>query len=382
MTGPQFAVFNRVRLKVLRNAVEKLDAAIPISVNHELTEEELTTLNQILPDLPKKGKPLTRAQAMQNLGVRLNVIKVTALSLGITLPENNNDAISEQELESLLLLADLTRLNRIEPQLIGIIDTIDTARDYGIIVTNSLGFTRYENKPLRTIYFSLNNTLHDDGLSEGDWVQFVLSDIKGKPEEIRRISFDKRGLIVCLKYLGELAEIRGKRLGKEYDSNIPVAIIDEIRRSNPAKSKEIVIEALGEFLASIDNKLKVYVYPILLQNKPLLLRLSALRKEMNDFTSEIAEAERSIRKLSIKVREAVIKAQNIDLFLALPRNFDLSDKVSEVIERLQTALENGDAEKVESWLKRQSWFFPAYASHKGYVSSDLRWYVEEALLTD
>ena len=381
MTGHEYSILHDVKLKRLVKAVVKHHLDVHFIPKRPLSRDEIELLDSILPEVKKRNSPMTAGRyvsLMKLRGISHRDLASKAREYGITLPKFTKEELTLDELCLLDALVETLRERTPAKPLIGIVDTIDPARDYGVLVTNSLGFRSKSDDPLRTVFFLPKDLPQEDPIAKGDPVLFSLSGDERRRTIISRLTFDEESLKIGFKYSGELAAIKGSHHGREYDYNVAAEIIDGIRRSNPANSKQIVVEALAEYLVDVKKEFRAYVYPYLLQNKPLLLRLSALVEEMKGFSNGTEEMVQALQRLRKETREATVKEENRDVFLALPRDFDLSDKVPEVIRQLEAAITTRETERVQHWIRRQGWFKESYKEYRADLSPDLQWHIEEA----
>lgn len=195
--------------------------------------------------------------------------------------KNNEDAIVEQAADSMDVLEgdsgedskdkiSLSNLNLLpknnktsnrndDMRLLGIVKWFDFTKGFGFLVTNSRGTNQTKGEENKLIEIFIHQSEVTSGYIPNDnhWVSFVKKKEKRgiSAKDVKKLDFDKEGLLLGLQYRGMYSSIEGwdSKHEHNYKEHIIKYLFHQIKKNAPGGGGEIR-STLCEYIESIDKK--------------------------------------------------------------------------------------------------------------------------------
>ena len=227
--------------------------------------------------------------------------------------------------------------------------------DFGRVLTNSLGISNSDSKD-ELYSYNLNKRNWNPVLTpeEGDWIVMTPANYRGRREATKgdRLAYDKKGLLLSLPYRGKFAKISGiDSKGTRHDHNVICHVINKILRNTDGKN--IVIDSFAEYLSAYYGKELDNVISEFLQDTELTKLLITLLPEFKVYHNEKEDFVNAIKTFNTGIENSIFSKKDIDVFSALPNDFDFIPFLDKTIE----VLEESSKEQpgiVSRWLKSHS----------------------------
>lgn len=274
-----------------------------------------------------------------------------------------------------------TAKKKSKKRVIGIVKFFDWSKDFGFVVSGNKGVS---NKPedqgkLYDFYINSSAWKSDSHPNDGEWIVFTPN--KGyrgwSALDCNRLTYDKEGLLLGMSYRGTYARILGKdSKGDSHDYNVLCHIIDSILRKGN-DSHEIILDAFAEYISGWNTDKRNDIIAQFLQDDSLYKKLISMLPVMKNYQSENSSYMEVINAMSISIENSIFSKMDIDIFNALPSDFDYSAYRDKTIAVIETSSKE-NATGVIHWLSKHQTFLNELLKEVETLSLDLLYAVYES----